>query len=106
VRHRSRERTHSNRFLCAFDSVDEVPLPILPMLETALGLTSPECIGIEGGGLSIDSGSTISSSRDANAAWRSSIFPASCSFVLRFIRRACDLEKSLVLGPNSGKEGK
>jgi len=90
----------SNRFLCAFDSVDEVPLPILPMLETTLGFTSLDCIGIEGVGLSIDSEGTISSSRDANAVWRSFIFPASCSFALRFIRRSCDLEKCLVLGPN------
>lgn len=99
------ERTHSIRFLCAFDNVDEFPLPILPILEIALGFTSLECIGTERGGLSIDSGGTISLSRDANAIWRSSIvFPASCSFALRFIRFSCDLEKCLVLGPNSGKE--
>jgi len=93
-----RKRSNSsNRFLCAFDSVDEVPLPILPVLEIALGFTS---LGAEGEGLSIDSGGTISFSRDANAVWRSSIFPTSCSFALRFIRRSCDLEKVLVLDPN------
>ena len=105
MRRHQRERTHSNRFLCVFDGVDEAPLPILPNLETALGFTSLECIGVEGEDLSSDSGGTISLSRDANAVWRSSmVFPASCSFALRFIRRSCDLENCLVLGPNSGKE--
>ena len=96
-----KRETHSNRFLCAFDSVDEVPLPIFKI---ALDFASPERIGIEGEGLSIDSGGTISLSRDANAVRRSSIFPASCSFALRFIRRSCDLENCPVLGPNSGTE--
>jgi len=98
-----RKRSNSNsRFLCAFESVDEVPLPILPILELALGFTSPECIGIEDEGFSVefDSGGTISSSREARAVWRSSIFPTSCSFAFRFIRRSCDLEKCVVLGPN------
>jgi len=96
-----RNRSNSScRCLCAFDSVDEFPLPILPILELALGLTSSEHFGMEDESFSIDSGSVISSSREARAVWRSSIFPASCSFALRFMRRSCDLEKCLVLGSN------
>jgi len=98
-----RKRSNSScRFLCAFDSVDEVPLPILLVLELALGLTSSECFGIEEEGFceSVASGGAISSSREARAVWRSSIFPASRSFDLRFIRLSCDLEKCVVLGPN------